>query len=100
MEELKERLPRPLANLIVGQTGSREIGPWPRFAEIKNYIIKHKPHANWRALDDAIVDFPVNCPQLIRCDPNVGLTMKEITALSNWLGGDRPPTASLHRLNF
>lgn len=86
LDELKQRLQPPLANLIVGETGRREMGRWSRFSEIQNYIRKNKPQANWRALDDSIKDFPVDCPELIHCDPNEGMTKKEIILLSNWIG--------------
>ena len=96
LEELKQRLQPPLANLIVGKTGPCEMGRRSRFAEIQNYISKNKPQANWRALDDSIKDFPVDCPELIHCDPYEGITEKEIILLSNWIGGLGP---QIHR-NF
>ena len=96
LEELKQRLQLPLANLIVGKTGPCEMGRRSRFAEIQSYISKNKPQANWRALDDSIKDFPVDCPELIHCDPYEGITEKEIILLSNWIGGLGP---QIHR-NF
>jgi hypothetical protein len=85
LDELKERLQPPFTNLIVGQTGPREIGRCSRFTEIKNYISKNSPQAIWRALDDSIKDFPIDCPELIHCDPYEGITEKEIILLSNWI---------------
>lgn len=85
LDELRQRLKPPLSNLVVGQTGPREVGRWPRFVEIKNYINLNKPQASWRALDDAINEFPVDCPALIHCDPCEGITETQISALSKWL---------------
>jgi hypothetical protein len=85
LDELKGRLPPPVADLIVGLTGPCVAGPWSRYTEIKDYISRKNPQANWRALDDSFIDFPVDCKNLIRCDPNVGITEKEITVLSEWL---------------
>ena len=85
LDELRHRLQPPLANLIIGQTGPREERRWSRFTEITKYINANKPQADWRALDDTLNDFPVDCPELVHCDPHEGITAKEIIVLSNWL---------------
>jgi hypothetical protein len=39
------------------------------------YLEMQATHATeWVALDDAVVEFPRNCPYLILCDPRTGLT--------------------------
>ena len=40
---------------------------------------------DWRALDDSYWEFPQGCSQLIRCNPNTGLTQREVKLLSEWL---------------
>ena len=43
--------------------------------------------ADWRALDDAAFEFPNVCPELIWCDPNVGLDDAVAQRLRIWLAG-------------
>jgi len=85
LNNLKSKLPLPLAKLVVGKTGPPEIGRWPRFSEIKQYLKTHRPLADWRALDDAFLEFPKECPELILCHPKHGVTEKEIGSLEAWL---------------
>ena len=61
-----------LAQRVVGATGSVHIGRWPRFHEIEAWLDRHDPLADWRALDDAVFEFPEPCPQLIACHPQEG----------------------------
>ena len=86
LNELRQRLQAPMSNLIIGQTGPCEFGRGSRFNEIKNYINLHKSQAIWRALDDSSNDFPIDCPELIHCDPFEGITEQELLELSHWLG--------------
>ena len=85
LSHLKSKLPNQLAKLIVGVTGPPEICRWPRYSEIKQYLKKHRPLAEWRALDDALLEFPRDCPELIFCHPRHGITISEITKLASWL---------------
>jgi hypothetical protein len=85
LNNLKSKLPLPRAKLVVGKTGLPEIGRWPRFSEIKQYLKTHRPLADWRALDDAFLEFPKECPELILCHPKHGVTEKEIGSLEAWL---------------
>jgi len=85
LNQLKSKLPEQLAKLVVGNTGQPEIGRWYRFAEIKKYLKVYRPLADWRALDDAFLEFPENCPELIQCHPEHGITDKEIAELTTWL---------------
>ena len=83
--ELVQRFPENIRHLIVGQTGEPHIGKWPRFNEIKDYMIQKRLVADWRALDDSYFEFPNYCEELILCNPNTGVSKKEITVLEDWL---------------
>jgi hypothetical protein len=57
-----------------------------RYQEIKAYLDQRgKSLANWRALDDAVLEFPKECEQLILCNPNTGMTQVQVQAVSKWL---------------
>jgi trehalose-6-phosphatase len=85
LQDLSKRLPSPLSKLVVGKTGTPETGRWPRYLEIKQYVKVNKPLADWRALDDAFLEFPKDCPELILCHPKYGITQTEINKLKEWL---------------
>ena len=56
------------------------------YQEIKAYLDQRgKSLANWRALDDAVLEFPKECEQLILCNPNTGVTQSQVQAVSDWL---------------
>jgi len=84
ISKLKEYL-RPISKLIIGTTGEPFIGKFPRYNEIKEYVLKNSPLANWRALDDSFLEFPKDCIELILCNGKTGLTEKEAITLSYWL---------------
>jgi len=65
MEDLKKHFSSSVRNKIVGATGDAYIGAY--------------------ALDDSYWEFPQDCGQLIRCNPNSGLTQREVKVLSEWL---------------
>ncbi len=83
-QEILAHLPSALRQKVVGFTGQAHIGRWPRFTEIQNYMV-HLGIANWRALDDSFLEFPENCSELIRCNPNEGLTSSQVQAVVHWL---------------
>jgi hypothetical protein len=87
LSEIVQSLGR-LKPLVVGTTGEAIIGRHARHREILEYVedygIKH-----WRALDDAYLEFPEETPELILCDPRVGVSEKEVRALREWLCIDR-----------
>ena len=87
MDDLKKHFSLPVRNKIVGVTGDAYIGSYARFHEINAYAMQHGI-VNWRALDDSYWEFPQGCSQLIRCNPNSGLTQREIKVLSEWLNQD------------
>jgi HAD domain in Swiss Army Knife RNA repair proteins len=84
LNKLQKILPTSIGQLIIGATSVAMTGKYPRFQEIQNYLSSYGP-ADWRALDDSYWEFPTGCTELIRCDPNTGLTIREITKLKNWL---------------
>jgi len=83
--DIKSKFVDPLSSLIIGKTGPPEIGRWPRYSEIKKYLTLNKPLMDWRALDDAFLEFPDDCQELILCHPKNGLSEKEIMKLRSWL---------------
>ena len=84
-DEIKSFLPFEISQLISGTTGEAHIGKWPRYNEIKNYMIDQRIFADWRALDDSFLEFPKYCQELILCQGKEGLTEKQLLELSSWL---------------
>lgn len=85
LEKLQKTMPTFISKLIIGTTGAAVVGKHPRFTEIQNYLQGYGP-ADWRALDDSYWEFPNPCSRLIRCNPNTGVTDRQILGLSQWLG--------------
>jgi len=65
------------------------IGKHARYQEIMTHTNKHSQSPDftlqWRALDDSYWEFPSNCKELIRCNPNTGIGPKEVAQLVGWL---------------
>ena len=85
IKAMKNLLPKPISHLIHGFTGQAHIGEWPRYNEIKNYMIDQEILANWRAIDDSFLEFPKYCEELILCQGKDGITEKQLIELSKWL---------------
>jgi len=85
IKELKGKLPSEIAKKIIDVTGPAVIGKHPRYNEIINYLANQKDITDWRALDDSYWEFPSPCPQLIRCNSNTGINIREINAITDWL---------------
>ena len=86
MEKLKQMLPDGLAHRVVGRTGPALVVKHARYQEIKAYLDQRgKSLANWRALDDAVLEFPKECEHLILCNPNTGMTQMQVQAVCKWL---------------
>lgn len=83
LSEIRERLGR-LRHFVVGTTGEAVIGRYARHREILEYV-RHYRIEDWRALDDAYLEFRENSSELILCDPRVGVSEKEVEALKGWL---------------
>jgi len=84
LDHLKSFLPT-IQEFIVGTTGDAFIGKWPRYNEIKQYLNRYDPRADWRALDDSFLEFPKYCQELILCQEKEGLTEKQLLELRTWL---------------
>lgn len=84
LDKIKKLLPNSIANLVIGTTGAPVIGKHARFQEILAFLNTYE-QTNWRALDDSYWEFPSNCKELIRCNPNLGISPREILQLSTWL---------------
>jgi hypothetical protein len=82
---LVAHFPPAMRGCVIGITGPPYVGRWPRYQEIKAYLSRHGPLAEWRALDDAWFEFPAKCPELILCDPNLGIQEPQLQLLGAWL---------------
>jgi hypothetical protein len=89
IDDLKKHFSSSVRNKIVGVTGEAYIGAYARFHEINAYVGLHGV-SDWRALDDSYWEFPDKCPNLIRCNPNTGVTVSELEKLSVWLSRTNP----------
>ena len=69
LEKIAGMLPEAISERVIGATGDAYIGRWPRYNEIRNWVAANDPLVDWRALDDARLEFPNPCPPLISCDP-------------------------------
>jgi hypothetical protein len=85
LEKLQKTIPEFISCLMIGATGPAVVGKHPRFTEIQNYLQGYGP-VDWKVLDDSYWEFPNPCPRLIRCNPNTGITDRQILELSQWLG--------------
>jgi len=83
-EKLRSHLSLPLQSMIIGTTGNAQITPHARFEEIKAFVDSHQI-VDWKALDDSYWEFPSVCINLIRCNPNTGITQVEALQLRTWL---------------
>lgn len=84
LESLKEHFSVPVRDRIIGITGDPYIGAFARFHEINAYVELHRI-SDWRALDDSFWEFPQGCSNLIRCNPNTGITQLELGYVRTWL---------------
>ncbi len=82
--------PASLREQVAGATGDAFEGRWPRHSEILIDVSKRTSQGRWRALDDSWIEFPKDCPELIRCNPNNGMGSKESDELRSWLRS-KPP---------
>ena len=85
LERLRGQFSKGLQERILGVTGEPYIGSYARFHEI-NTFVQAQGIDDWRALDDAFCEFPKGCDQLIRCNPNTGMSLVEVNLIKSWLG--------------
>jgi hypothetical protein len=83
--EIVAMFPTLLQTRIMGTTGQPHIGKWPRYNEILSYLRGIPVDFQWRALDDSWIEFPPDCPELIRCNPNFGMQRDQALMLQDWL---------------
>ena len=83
-QEILARLPRGLADRVVGFTGDALVGTHARYHEICAWQRLHAS-GDFRCLDDAHWEFPRDCPQLILCNGAIGLAERELDQLRRWL---------------
>ncbi len=83
INDLKIKL-KKLGERVVGVTGEPFGGVYPRFMEINEYA-EFNQISDWRALDDAKLQFPKDEPRLIYCDPQKGISEIQIDILKCWL---------------
>ena len=74
-----------LRRRVIGVTADAHMGQHARWHEIDAYARTHGV-TNWRALDDAVFDFPQACAELIACEGSQGLGLRQVAALKRWLG--------------
>jgi hypothetical protein len=84
IEDIKKYFSKSIRDQILGVTGEAHIGSYARFHEINCYA-EAQGIENWRALDDAYWEFPKDCGNLIRCNPNTGLSPTEVNLVKSWL---------------
>ncbi len=85
LDQLKKMLPRSISNLVVDTTGEAITGQYARYNEIKHWLESiQKPFADWMAIDDAINEFPPDCPNLIATKSFQGLTEDQVSKLKKW----------------
>ncbi len=88
LDYLKSLFEPTTRSQIVGCTGPAHIGKWPRWNEIKNHVHTYGV-TDWVALDDAYMEFPPQCEELILCDGRKGLQDSQMQHLLNWLHNQR-----------
>jgi hypothetical protein len=84
IEKIRGYFSKSIQDRILGITGEAYIGSYARFHEIYCYVENHGIK-DWRALDDAYWEFPKDCGNLIRCNPNTGLSSAEVNLVKSWL---------------
>jgi hypothetical protein len=81
---LRGKFSNNMQERILGVTGDPYIGSYARFHEINAYA-QEQGIDDWRALDDSFWEFPKGCDQLIRCNPNTGMSSAEVNLVKSWL---------------
>ena len=86
LDQIRKMLPISISNLVVDATDEPLNGQYARYFEIKQWLTnKQKPFADWMAIDDAINEFPPDCPNLIATKSSQGITKDQIIELKQWL---------------
>ena len=70
---------------VLGHPIKHSISPAMQNAALGELARTDARFADWRALDDARLEFPSPCPELIACDPRRGFRPDQAVALRTWL---------------
>ena len=88
---------------LLGPLAHRFVGVTPKGAARYDGILQMVQQAgldDYRILDDMPHEFPVGCPELIVCDPSLGITGQSVRdALELWLSAN-PLVPSTSRASF
>ncbi len=95
LPELVDLLPAAMHPHVLGITGEPFIGRWPRYREILAFVDHFARPCSWRALDDSWIEFPAKCPELVACDPNLGMQRPQVAAIQRWLRTSGDPQRSM-----
>jgi hypothetical protein len=90
---IQSLFPASIRSLLSGFTGDPLVGRWTRWNEISNHAAVHGV-TEWRALDDAVSEFPPHCPNLIACEGHIGLQELQINLLRKWIQGSSIKTGN------
>ena len=83
LNDLRLKL-KKLGERVIGVTGESFVGTFPRYNEIIEYA-EFNQIFDWVAIDDAQIQFPESEKRLIYCNPQIGITNKQIELLKDWL---------------
>ncbi len=79
-------LPENIGKRVIGITQIIPPQKFKRYREISLFIsANHLEKDNWIAVDDMFWEFPKSCTNLVICNPNQGLSLKEKNKITNWL---------------
>ena len=81
---IESLFPDTIRVMLKGHIGGSHTGRWARWNEICDYVDRNEI-SDWMALDDAEVQFPPNCQNLILCDGGRGLRADQIASLRSWI---------------
>ncbi|MFZ2537698.1 MAG: HAD domain-containing protein [Oscillospiraceae bacterium] len=81
LDDLQHLFTKDLMDRIIGKCPIVPAHDHWRHQEILTWINQNNYAGQWFALDDAINEFPDDCPQLIACDKHEGLTEEVLLTL-------------------
>ena len=84
VEVILSWFPRSIQPMVVGTTGARSKNLYHKSAEIRDYLSR-RGKLSWRALDCSRRGYATNCPELIFCNPLIGIEPPQIEKLRAWL---------------
>lgn len=95
-DDLRNRLPKTLAERVIGATPWHPWGDYRRYREIQMWLKDFERESDpWIALDDDPSLFPRSFNGLIFCENTAGFDESKALLLSEWLVDPKIPTAEL-----